>query len=558
MTEHSSSSGTPAAAHRFSFFSTSLVALAALFWGLSGGIGGILLRDGWSPFVVSFYRGATGFICVSAWLALRHNATGAADRRVHVWSILAGFGIAGNFTFYNISIAEGSVAVAATLMYCAPVFVYLASFTLRLERPTAFKWMAIALVLLGVVLLTGAYDIDALRITPVGVAAGLASGASYAVFIFSLKSAGRYGSPPIILAIAFATLSVVLFVSGNASPIIQVLGSGQLPVFILLGLLGAGVSFYIYIIGLRRTAPAIASIVAMVEPVTASLFGVAILGEHLADLQAFGIFLVLVTVTLLSVYSNNGHISMYQWFAVHSPLRKLRTKMPMPIGSNRFTKPSHSPETARMQNQEPRNPSNSWDARFDTDHYVYGTEANEHVVEALSRMPGRKQGRAVELACGEGRNAVYLAQQGFHVTAVDSSSIGLEKTQRLANEHGVCVETICADALLWRPETPADILVTTWFHVPAEQKTALFRALTEAVRPGGVIIAEWFHPDQRNKGFTSGGPPLPEMMFTKDELEAGLSSFSFETLKHSERRIEEGPKHSGLASTVVVTATRVS
>lgn len=110
--------------------STVFVALAALFWGLSGGIGGILMADGWDAFVVSFYRGAIGLLFVLAWLALSPRGSGLSSCRLWFWSAIVGLGVAGNFTFYFVSIGEGSVAVAATLMYCAPVFVYLASFAL--------------------------------------------------------------------------------------------------------------------------------------------------------------------------------------------------------------------------------------------------------------------------------------------------------------------------------------------------------------------------------------------------------------------------------------------
>jgi drug/metabolite transporter (DMT)-like permease len=284
--------------------STAFVALAALCWGLSGGIGGILMADGWDAFVVSFYRGAIGLLFVLVWLALRPGGSGLASRRLWFWSAIAGIGVAGNFSFYFVSIAEGSVAVAATLMYCAPVFVYLVSFALRLERPTPLKWAAIAVVMLGVVLLTRIYDIGAGSITPIGVGAGLLSGLSYAVFIFGFKYAAAYGSPQAILVIAFATLVSILFWPGDADQTVAVLGTPSWPLFAVLGLLGAGLSFILYIVGLKHTAPAVASIVAMVEPVTASLFGVVVLNESLVGLQIFGMGLILVTVTALSVNSS--------------------------------------------------------------------------------------------------------------------------------------------------------------------------------------------------------------------------------------------------------------
>ena len=284
-------------------WSTALIAVAALCWGLSGGIGGILTSEGWNPIVVSFYRGTIGLLFVLIWLALRPRGSGLASGRLWFWSAVAGVGVAGNFALYFVSIAEGSVAVAATLMYCAPVFVYLVSFTFKLEKPTLPKWAAIVMVMLGVVLLTGIYEMGAGEVTLLAAVAGLLSGLSYAVFIFGFKYAAPHGSPQAILVIAFAVLASILFWLSDAHQVVAVLSTPDWPLFIVLGVLGAGLSFIFYIVGLNHTAPAVASIVAMIEPVTASLFGVVVLNESLAALQIFGMGLILVTVTALSVYS---------------------------------------------------------------------------------------------------------------------------------------------------------------------------------------------------------------------------------------------------------------
>lgn len=280
------------------------VVLAALFWGLSGGIAGILLADGWGAFVVSFYRGAIGLLFVLAWLAWRPAESGLSSRRLWLWSAVAGLGVAGNFTFYFVSIAEGSVAVAATLMYCAPVFVYLVSFVLGIERPTALKLGAIALVLIGIVLLTRLYETGAGGITPLGVGAGLLAGLSYTVFIFGFKYAAPHGSPQAILTIAFAVLAAAVIGPGDAGRTAAVLQTPDWPLFAVLGVFGAGISFFLYILGLDRTPPTVAAIVAMIEPVTASLFGVVVLDESLRPLQILGMGLILATVTGLSVRSN--------------------------------------------------------------------------------------------------------------------------------------------------------------------------------------------------------------------------------------------------------------
>ncbi|MBU0565664.1 MAG: DMT family transporter [Gammaproteobacteria bacterium] len=278
-----------------------LVVLAALCWGLSGGIGGILISEGWSPTVVSLYRGLIGLVCVLIWLALRPAGSGMTSHRLWFWSVIAGIGVAGNFSFYFLSIAEGSVAVAATLMYSAPVFVYLASFAFGLERPTLFKWAAIATVMLGVILLTGIHDVGASDITLVAAGAGLLSGLSYAAFIFAFKYAAPHGSPQAILVIAFVVLVGILASMSDAQQAAAVPGAPSWPLFIVLGVVGAGLSFILYIVGLRHTAPAVASIVAMVEPVTASLFGVVVLDESLAALQILGMGLILATVTALGL-----------------------------------------------------------------------------------------------------------------------------------------------------------------------------------------------------------------------------------------------------------------
>jgi drug/metabolite transporter (DMT)-like permease len=279
------------------------VLLAALCWGLSGGIGGILIADGWDAFVVSFYRGVIGLLFVLGWLALRPSGSGLESGQLWFWSAIAGLGIAGNFAFYFISIGQGSVAIAATLMYCAPVFVYLASFALKLERLTVPKLAAIAIVMLGIVLLTQIYDIGTGSITEIGVGAGLLAGLSYAVFIFGFKYAAPHGSPQAILTIAFAVLATLLIGPSDVSQTVAVLSTPDWPLFATLGVFGAGLSFVLYVVGLNSIAPALASVVAMIEPVVASLFGVVVLDESLVGLQLFGMGLILVTVTALSVHS---------------------------------------------------------------------------------------------------------------------------------------------------------------------------------------------------------------------------------------------------------------
>ncbi|WP_173918677.1 DMT family transporter [Halobacillus sp. Marseille-Q1614] len=283
------------------FAGVGLVMLAAICWGISGGIADILMTRGWDPIVISFYRGAVGFICFFTWFLFRFRQIWIVSKRLYIWSLLAGVGVAGNFTFYFLGIQASSVAVAATLMYTAPVFVLLISFLLRIERSTWFKWGCISGVLMGIILLTGAYNTDSLSVSLLGAAAGLAAGLSYALFIFGFKNASSIGKPQTSLTIAFFSFCLILFLFTDKGESAAVVTSSDIGWFLLLGLVGAGISFILYVIGIRKTAASTASMVAMVEPVTASLFGVLLLGDQLTLIQVLGMVLILVTITVLSV-----------------------------------------------------------------------------------------------------------------------------------------------------------------------------------------------------------------------------------------------------------------
>jgi drug/metabolite transporter, DME family len=287
------------------FTGIGLVILAAICWGISGGIADILMNKGWDPLVISLYRGSVGFICFFVWFLLRFRQNRGISTRIWIWSLLAGVGVAGNFTFYFLSIQSSSVAIAATLMYTAPVFVLLISFLLRLEQSTWFKWSGIAGVLLGIILLTGAYNTESISVSFLGMAAGLAAGLSYGLFIFGFKNASSHGKPPTTLTIAFFSFCLILFFFTDKGEAAAVLASKDLGLFLLLGILGAGLSFLVYVNGIRRTTPANASMVAMVEPVTASLFGVLVIGDHLNSIQILGMAVILVTITILSVKQAN-------------------------------------------------------------------------------------------------------------------------------------------------------------------------------------------------------------------------------------------------------------
>ncbi|MEX2441995.1 MAG: class I SAM-dependent methyltransferase [Alkalispirochaeta sp.] len=203
-----------------------------------------------------------------------------------------------------------------------------------------------------------------------------------------------------------------------------------------------------------------------------------------------------------------------------------------------------------------------WNRLFADHEFHDGTEVNTWVAEAVGRYVLNGQWfanleidtpdelRVIELAAGEGRNAVWLAEQGFQVTAFDQSIAGSDKTQRLATTHGVSLTTRTDDAVDLGLNSPgrrdhADVVVSTFFHVASEKKRAMFAAHRNLVRPGGLVIAEWFHPDQRRDGYSSGGPPDAEMMVTVPELRTAFGEWHILECRSRCRHLSEGIGHAG-------------
>lgn len=156
------------------------------------------------------------------------------------------------------------------------------------------------IVMGGIGLLTGVYQNGIEQLNLLGISTGLLSGLSYAIFIFGFNYALKYGEPPAILSTALFAFTLILLPFIDREQAVSVLFSEDIFLFIVLGIIGAGISFFFYVKGLRKTLPSVASIVAMVEPVTASLFGVLILGQFLDPIQMIGMIVILITITILS------------------------------------------------------------------------------------------------------------------------------------------------------------------------------------------------------------------------------------------------------------------
>lgn len=189
-----------------------------------------------------------------------------------------------------------------------------------------------------------------------------------------------------------------------------------------------------------------------------------------------------------------------------------------------------------------------WDERYSSEEYIYGKDPNEFLANAVGKIP---KGRVLCVAEGEGRNAVFLAEQGYEVVAVDSSAVGLEKARKLAEERGVSIQTIVCDLAHFDIEPESwDGVVSIFAHVPPQVRKELHKKVVNGLRSGGVLILESYRPDQLK--YKTGGPPSAEFMMTLEGLEQELKGLDFDYGVELDRDVVEGKFHTGKGAVVQI------
>ena len=193
-----------------------------------------------------------------------------------------------------------------------------------------------------------------------------------------------------------------------------------------------------------------------------------------------------------------------------------------------------------------------WDERYATDGYAYGKEPNDFLRQSMSRL---KVGTVLTLAEGEGRNAVFLAQQGYDVTAVDSSSVGLRKGQALAIERGVSVNFVHADLADYHVEVNSwDAIVSIFCPIPSDIRRDLYRRVVKGLRPGGVFLLEAYRPEQIYRD--TGGGKNADFLQSASTLREEMKGLEFEHLREFDRSVNEGMYHTGVGAVVQAIAVK--
>ena len=192
-----------------------------------------------------------------------------------------------------------------------------------------------------------------------------------------------------------------------------------------------------------------------------------------------------------------------------------------------------------------------WNERYGTDELVWRAEPNRFLVEEVERLT---PGRALDLACGEGRNAVWLASQGWRVVGMDFSSAGLAKGRRMADERGVEVTWVEADAVSWiPPRSGFDLVVLMYLQLPYDQRRAALGHAAAALAPRGVLLVVGHDATNPTEGF--GGPQDPAVLFSAEDIVGDLDGLRIERAERVERQVDT-PSGAAVALDALVRAVR--
>lgn len=193
-------------------------------------------------------------------------------------------------------------------------------------------------------------------------------------------------------------------------------------------------------------------------------------------------------------------------------------------------------------------PRTTWDARFAREDYIFGIAPNVFLTQQAQRLaPGM---RALCVADGEGRNSVWLAQQGLEVVAFDIAPLGVAKARRLADRRGVRVDYRVAsvEEWEWTPEA-FDVVAAIFvqFAAPAV-RAKMFEGMLATLKPGGWLLLQGYTP--RQLAYRTGGPPCAEHLYTPELLRAAFGAHDIVELREHDDVLAEGTQHAGMSALI--------
>jgi SAM-dependent methyltransferase len=189
-----------------------------------------------------------------------------------------------------------------------------------------------------------------------------------------------------------------------------------------------------------------------------------------------------------------------------------------------------------------------WESRFSAPEYIFGSEPSVFLTTQELILP--RWGRALAIADGEGRNGVWLAEQGLDVLSIDFSPTAQAKAQVLARNRGVKIVTKLINIAYYEwPESAFDVVIDifTQFSDPAE-RAAKFAGIRTSLKTGGLLLQQGYRPEQLNYG--TGGPKCAANMYTRALLEREFASFKNIWIEEYDIEMHEGSAHSGMSAVI--------
>ena len=195
-----------------------------------------------------------------------------------------------------------------------------------------------------------------------------------------------------------------------------------------------------------------------------------------------------------------------------------------------------------------------WNERYSTADYIFGTAPNVFLASQAGLIrPGM---HALAIADGEGRNGVWLAEQGVKVHAIDVSPVALEKARKLATERGVTLEFEQADVLNWDwPQATYDLVAAIFIQfAPPPDRDRIIAGIRRCLKPGGLLVLQGYTPKQIE--FATGGPPSAANMYTPALLRDWFGDWDILHLHDHESVINEGSHHHGMSALIDLVARK--
>jgi cyclopropane fatty-acyl-phospholipid synthase-like methyltransferase len=194
-----------------------------------------------------------------------------------------------------------------------------------------------------------------------------------------------------------------------------------------------------------------------------------------------------------------------------------------------------------------------WETRFRAPGYAFGKEPNGFLKAQAHRLHSGQS--ALSVADGEGRNGVWLAEQGLDVLTIDFSASALAKARALAEERGVRLRTEVADVNRWAwPAEAYDVIAAIFIFVAPADRPAFFANLKKALKRGGVLLLQGYRPEQLS--YRTGGPGEADRMYTRALLEDSFRDMAEVEIREHDSMISEGTAHVGMSALIDLIAKK--